>query len=70
MQGALFRILHSASGFQPSPVPHVDTPGSPLPVHAVVDLMRGAPFFWCLAGGLAIERVVGRSYRAHDDIDL
>jgi len=39
-------------------------------VNAVVDLMQGAPFFWCLAGGHAIERVVGRRYRAHDDIDI
>ena len=51
-------------------MPNVDTPWSPLPVNAVVDLMRGAPFFWCLAGGHAIERVVGRRYRAHDDIDI
>jgi hypothetical protein len=51
-------------------VPNVETPWSPLPVNAVVELMRGAPFFWCLAGGHAIERVVGRPYRPHDDIDI
>lgn len=51
-------------------MPDADTPWSPLAVGAVVDLMRDAPFFWCLAGGHAIERVVGRRYRAHDDIDI
>lgn len=51
-------------------LPNVDTPWLPLPVDDVMHLMRGAPFFWCLAGGQAIERVVGRPYRAHDDIDI
>lgn len=51
-------------------LPNVDTPWSPLPVDGVMDLMRSAPFFWCLAGGHAIERVVGQPYRAHDDIDI
>jgi len=51
-------------------LPNADTPWSPLPVDDVMDLMRGAPFFWCLAGGHAIERVVGRPYRAHGDIDI
>ena len=32
--------------------------------------MRGAPFFWCLAGGHAIAHVLGRSYRPHGDIDI
>jgi hypothetical protein len=32
--------------------------------------MFGAGFFWCLAGGHAIERVVGRPYRPHEDIDI
>jgi hypothetical protein len=45
-------------------------PWNPLPVGDLVTLMRGAGFFWCLAGGHAIERVVGRSYRAHEDIDI
>jgi hypothetical protein len=48
----------------------VDSPWMPLPVLEVQELMRGARFFWCLAGGLAIERVVGRSYRTHDDTDI
>jgi hypothetical protein len=47
-----------------------DAPWSPLPAEAIADLMRGADFFWCLAGGLAIERVVGLFYRAHDDSDI
>lgn len=51
-------------------MPNVDSPWSPLPVDDVVNLMQGAPFFWCLAGGYAIERVVGHSYRAHEDIDI
>ena len=48
----------------------VTLPWSPLPVHDVVRLMRGAGFFWCLAGGHAIERVLGQAYRQHDDIDI
>jgi hypothetical protein len=48
----------------------IQAPWSPLPVGTVADLMRGAPFFWCLAGGQAIERVVGKSYRVHADIDV
>lgn len=36
----------------------------------VVEVMRGAGFFWCLAGGHAIERMVGRPYRAHGDLDI
>jgi len=51
-------------------MPNVESRWSPLSVDEVVEVMRGAGFFWCLAGGHAIERVVGRSYRAHDDIDI
>jgi hypothetical protein len=43
---------------------------SPLSVDELVDVMRGAEFFWCLAGGQAIERVVGQSHRPHEDIDV
>jgi hypothetical protein len=51
-------------------MPNVESRWSPLSVDDVVEVMRGAGFFWCLAGGHAIERVVGRSYRVHDDIDI
>jgi hypothetical protein len=51
-------------------MPNVDSAWSPLSVDDVVEVMRGAGFFWSLAGGHAIERVVGRSYRTHGDIDI
>ena len=51
-------------------MPNVDSRWSPLSVGELLDVMRGADFFWCLAGGHAIERVIGKSYRAHDDIDI
>jgi hypothetical protein len=55
----------------PTPVHNDDlAPWTPLSVAEVVDLFRGASFFWCLAGGRAIERVVGRAYRPHQDIDI
>ncbi len=41
-----------------------------MPVGALAEHIRDAGFFWCLAGGQAIERVVRRSYRAHEDIDI
>lgn len=47
-----------------------DAPWSPLPADTINEVMQGADFFWCLAGGLAIERVVGESYRSHDDSDI
>jgi hypothetical protein len=43
---------------------------SPMAVDEVAALMRGAPFFWCLAGGHALERLAGWPYRSHDDIDI
>jgi hypothetical protein len=51
-------------------VHNVETLWTPLSVDAVVEVMRGAGFLWCLAGGHAIERVVGRGYRQHEDIDV
>jgi hypothetical protein len=48
----------------------VSTPWNPLPVPAVAALMKGAGFFWCLAGGQAVEQVVGHSYRTHGDTDI
>ena len=32
--------------------------------------MLGAPFRWCLVGGMAIDHILGRSTRQHDDIDV
>lgn len=48
----------------------IHAPWSPMPVNEIADLMRGAGFFWCLAGGLAIEHVVGQPYRPHEDSDI
>ena len=48
----------------------ITAPWNPLPVPAVTALMKGAGFFWCLAGGQAVEQVVGQSYRRHDDTDI
>jgi aminoglycoside-2''-adenylyltransferase len=48
----------------------VASPWKPLPLAELVELMRGALFFWCLAGGHAIAHVLGRSYRQHGDIDI
>ena len=43
---------------------------NPLSLAELVEVMRGADFFWCLAGGHAIAQVLGRSYREHADIDI
>ena len=32
--------------------------------------MVGATFRWCLVGGLAIDRALGRSTRRHEDLDI
>jgi hypothetical protein len=41
-----------------------------LPIPDLVQLMHGAPFFWCLAGGHAVSRAVGHQFRPHHDIDV
>lgn len=46
------------------------SPWVPLSVDELAAIMAGAGFFWCLAGGRALERIVGRPYRSHDDIDI
>ena len=51
-------------------MPNVAAPWVPLTVEELSTVMHGAGFFWCLAGGHAIERVIGRPYRPHDDIDI
>jgi|SRR5712664_3858909 len=43
---------------------------SPLTIAELSALMLGAPFRWCLAGGMAIDRVLGRVTREHDDLDI
>ena len=43
---------------------------SPLTIAELSDLMQGAPFPWCLAGGLAIDRALGLVAREHDDLDI
>jgi hypothetical protein len=48
----------------------VTSPWKPLSLTELGELMRGAHFFWCLAGGHAIAQVLGRSYRQHGDIDI
>ena len=49
---------------------NLTAPWSPLPLPVLLDQMQGADFFWCLAGGQAIARVVGRSFRPHEDLDI
>lgn len=51
---------------QPFPDAHWD----PIPPEEVAALLAGAPFFWCLAGGYAVERFVGQAYRGHGDTDI
>lgn len=48
----------------------VSSPWRPLPVDQLIERLRGAEFFWCLAGGVAIARLLGRSYRPHRDTDI
>jgi aminoglycoside-2''-adenylyltransferase len=43
---------------------------SPLTIAELSDLMLGAPFRWCVAGGLAIDRLLGRATREHGDLDV
>lgn len=42
----------------------------PLTVPEVTTLFTDAPFQWAFAGGYAVEQFLGRSIRAHDDIDV
>ena len=42
----------------------------PLSLDEVVATFAGAPFRWWVAGGHALELHLGRSWRAHDDIDV
>jgi hypothetical protein len=42
----------------------------PITVDEVMRIFADAPFQWCLAGGYAVEQFLGRSIRAHGDIDV
>lgn len=46
------------------------TSRQPLCVEDAVQLFRGAPFEWGLAGGYAIEQFVGKPIRPHGDLDV
>ena len=43
---------------------------SPLSIPQLSELMLGARFQWCVAGGLAIDLALGRVTRQHDDLDI
>jgi hypothetical protein len=43
---------------------------APWPLERIVARFRVAPFRYWLSGGLALELWMGRSWRAHDDVDL
>jgi len=43
---------------------------SPIAPEEVAELFEGAAFFWALAGGYAVERFVGETFRQHADIDI
>lgn len=45
-------------------------PWAPLDLAAVVELFSGARFRWWISGGLALALHLGRTWRAHDDIDI
>ena len=45
-------------------------PWRPLTLPAVQSLFKPAPFIWWVAGGYALDLFVGRSTRAHHDIDV
>lgn len=49
-----------------------DTPWGlwdPLPLPALVEVLRGLHCEWWIAGGFALDAYAGRSWREHDDID-
>ncbi|MCP3917717.1 MAG: amino acid transporter [bacterium] len=43
---------------------------TPLATDELAAAFEGARFFWCLAGGHALERFVGTPIRHHGDIDV
>jgi hypothetical protein len=51
-------------------VPLEERAWRPLSVKEVAALFLPATFPWCIAGGYAIEAALGKSFRAHSDIDV
>ena len=45
-------------------------PWSPITLNELVEVFKDAPFFWCVAGGHAIELAVGQTLRTHGDTDV
>ena len=45
-------------------------PWVPLSIDQVKSLFKNAPFEWWLAGGFALEVALGKTIRAHTDIDI
>jgi hypothetical protein len=45
-------------------------PWEPLPIASVVEAFRAAPFRWWISGGHALDLHLGRTWRAHEDMDL
>ena len=45
-------------------------PWSPIALNEVLEVFRNAPFFWCVAGGYAIELAIGTPVRRHGDTDI
>lgn len=48
----------------------VGSPWSSIAPAEIAELLSDAAFFWCLAGGHAVERFVGEAFREHADIDI
>lgn len=47
-----------------------ELPWEPLPPSDVAELFQGWDHFWCIAGGWAIDLVLGEQTREHDDTDV
>lgn len=45
-------------------------PWAPIGVTAAAQLFEGAPFWWAIAGGWAIDLFLGAQTRAHGDLDV
>lgn len=52
--------------------PHfeVGSPWSPIAPVEIAELLADTVFFWCLAGGHAVDRFVGEAFREHADTDI
>jgi hypothetical protein len=45
-------------------------PWEPLSISNIVEVFAAAPFLWWIAGGMALELHLGRSWRVHEDADV